>query len=65
MDVAERVLERLQRIEALDRGQAGKDVLLVELRELVGEAETWAKAEGDRRARDAVEKLRREAEGMR
>jgi hypothetical protein len=65
MDAAERVLERLERIEALDRRRAGRDLLLVELRRLVGEAEAWAKVEGDRRAREAVEKLRREAEGMR
>jgi hypothetical protein len=65
VDVSERVLERLERIEALDRGRAPTEVMLAELRLLVGEAEAWARAEGDRRARAAVEKLREEAEGMR
>jgi hypothetical protein len=32
--------------------------LLDELRELVGEAEAWARLEGDERARDAVGRLR-------
>ena len=49
----------------MDRGHAGVPALLSELRQLVGEAEAWARAEGDRRACEAVEKLREEAEGMR
>ncbi|MFZ1878674.1 MAG: hypothetical protein WAU41_00795 [Gaiellaceae bacterium] len=69
MDEATRVLARLERIEALDRGRAGSAVLLDELRALVGEAEAWARLEGDARARGAAraaaEKLRGEAEGMR
>jgi hypothetical protein len=69
MDEATRVLRRLQRIEALDRGRAGSAVLLGELRALIGEAEAWARLEGDERARGAVrtaaEKLRGGAEGMR
>jgi hypothetical protein len=32
---------------------------------LVGEAEAWARLEGDQRAQAAVDKLRKEAEGMR
>ena len=40
-------------------------VLLDELRALVPEAEAWARAEGDARARIAATKLREEAEGMR
>jgi hypothetical protein len=69
MDEATRVLRRLERIEALDRGRAESAVLLGELRALVGEAEAWARLEGDERARGAAraaaEKLRGEAEGMR
>jgi hypothetical protein len=65
MDAIEQVLERLARIEALDRGRAGVPALLEELRELVGEAEAWARLEGDRRAREAADKLRREVAGMR
>ena len=65
VDVVDRVLTRLERIESLERGQAGKPVLLEELRMLVGEAEAWAREEGDERACGAVEKLRKEAEGMR
>jgi hypothetical protein len=38
--------------------------LLAELRALVPEAEAWARAEGDERAREAAQKLAREAEGM-
>jgi hypothetical protein len=69
MDEADRVLARLERIEALDRGRVEPAVVLTELRALVGEAEAWARAEGDARARVAArataEKLRGEAEGMR
>jgi hypothetical protein len=64
MDAAERVLRRLDRIETLDREQAGAPLLLDELRQLVVEAEEWARAEGDARAREAVQKLRTGAEGM-
>lgn len=56
-DVATRVLGRLERIRTLDRMDAPAGVLLDELRELVLEAEAWARAEGDRRAREAVEEL--------
>jgi hypothetical protein len=68
IDEATRVLERLERIEALDRGRVGPAVLLGELRALVGEAEAWARLEGDERAkgaaRAAAEKLRGKAAGM-
>lgn len=63
MDDTTRVLQRLARIEAL-RASAPAAAVLDELRRLVPEAEAWAKAEGDRRAQAAVQKLRREAEGM-
>jgi hypothetical protein len=67
--VADQLLERLERIDELRRsptsdGDAG-GALLGELRALVGDAEAWARAEGDGRARAAVEKLREKAEGMR
>ncbi len=69
MDEVNRVLARLERIEALDRGRVGPAVLLPELRALVGEAEAWARVEGDARAkgaaRAAAEKLRGKAAGMR
>jgi hypothetical protein len=81
MDEAERVLMRLQRIEALRArtavsgpagGAAGRGSgaaplrdILAELQALVPEAEAWARSEGDVRARAAATKLREEAEGMR
>jgi hypothetical protein len=65
MDAIDQVLKRLARIEALDRRAVGAPALLEELRQLVGEAEAWARLEGDRRAREAVEKLREETGGMR
>ena len=60
MDEAARVLERLRRIGTLERAPATAPLLLNELRELVREAEAWARLEGDVRARSAVEKLRKE-----
>ena len=70
MDETNRVLARLRRIEELERAQSfgrahRRSVLLDELRALVPEAEAWARAEGDARARVAATKLREEAEGMR
>ena len=65
MDVVDQVLRRLERIDELERGRAGRPELLEELRQLVGEAEAWARAEGDERARQAVEELRVRREGMR
>lgn len=47
MDEARRVLERLARIEELERSDAPTEQVLDELRELVREAETWARLEGD------------------
>jgi hypothetical protein len=64
MDDTDRVLQRLARIERL-RATATPASLLDELRQLVPEAEAWARAEGDGRARAAAQKLREEAEGMR
>jgi len=70
MDDADRVLQRLRRIEELREGaelqeEARSGALLDELRALVPEAEAWARSEGDARARVAATKLREEAEGMR
>jgi hypothetical protein len=45
MDEARTVLARLARIEALEREHAPAGALLDELRELVVEAEAWARAE--------------------
>ncbi len=58
MDEAEKVLERLGRIRELDEGRAAPALLLGELRELVSEAEAWARVEGDARARAAALELR-------
>jgi hypothetical protein len=59
MEEARRVLKRLARIEELEREQVPAGELLGELRELVREAEAWARAErqGDRAIR-AVERCR-------
>jgi hypothetical protein len=45
MEEARRVLERLARIEALERAGAAAPELLDELRALVTEAEAWTRAE--------------------
>jgi hypothetical protein len=52
------VLERLERIEMLDRAGARPPELLRELRALLAEAEAWSKAEGGEAGQDAVERLR-------
>jgi hypothetical protein len=54
MEEAHAVLERLGRIDALERAGASPQELLAELRELVREAEAWAAREGDDRAELAV-----------
>lgn len=58
MDEARAVLERLERIEALDRAGAGREALLAELRGLLEEAEVWSSVEGGDAGEDAVERLR-------
>jgi hypothetical protein len=45
MDEARAVLRRLSRIEALERQGAAPGSLLVEVHELLAEAEAWAAAE--------------------
>jgi hypothetical protein len=56
MDEARVLMERLDRIDTLEREGAPAPTLLAELRELVREAEAWARLEGDERARRAVER---------
>jgi hypothetical protein len=56
MDEARAVLGRLERIEALERRGASPAELLDELRELVHEAEVWARRERDDDALAAVER---------
>jgi hypothetical protein len=64
MEEARRVLARLERIEALDRERADPGDLLREVRALLGEAETWARAERSvpDEALDAVERCRKMVE---
>jgi hypothetical protein len=57
MDEARAVLARLERIEALERSGAPARAVLDELRELVQEAEAWARRERDPRADAAVATL--------
>lgn len=47
MDEARRVLNRLDRIEALKAAGAARGALLGELRALLREGEAWAAAEGE------------------
>ncbi len=52
------MIERLTRIEELDRGAADPAELLEELRRLLHEAEAWARAEGGDAGGAAIERLR-------
>jgi hypothetical protein len=58
MDEASAVLQRLERIERLDRESASVHELLEELRELLAEAEAWSRMEGGEDGARAVERLR-------
>jgi hypothetical protein len=58
VDEARAVLERLERIEALDRRGAARPELLAELRALLVEAEAWSKTEGGEAGECAVDGLR-------
>jgi hypothetical protein len=58
VDDGTRTLQRLERIERLDREGAPARQLLDELRALVGEAEAWAAGEGDARALRAARQCR-------
>ena len=57
VDQARAVIDRLERIEALRRGDAPAGVLLGEVRSLLAEAEAWAEA--DRPGERALEALER------
>jgi hypothetical protein len=58
MEESRAVLERLERIEALDRAGADRPELLTELRALLDEADAWSRAEGGDAGECAVERLR-------
>ena len=58
MEASRAVLERLARIEALDRAGARPSVLVDELRALLVVAETWACQEGGDAGAGAVADLR-------
>ena len=60
MDEARAVLERLRRIELLEREGAATPHLLAELRTLLVEAEAWVRAEGG-----GTERAERALEGCR
>ena len=67
MEEARAVLERIRRIDALQRERAGAAALLAEVEQLVVEARGWLDAEGGSdeaaaalgRARGAVERTRK------
>lgn len=59
MDESKAILDRLRRIEALDRAGAPPNEVIEELRALVVEAQAWSRAEGGDDAKRAVEDLRR------
>ena len=59
MEEAQNVLERLRRIDALQREQAPAAALLAEVRELVTEAEAWLELEpAGARTKTALERCR-------
>jgi hypothetical protein len=47
MDEARAIIDRLERIEVLEREGATAQALLAEVRELLREGEAWIRAEGD------------------
>jgi len=58
VEAARAILERLERIEALDRRGAPPAEILAELSTLVTEAEAWSRAEGSEEGERAVDDLR-------
>jgi hypothetical protein len=60
VEEALKVMDRLARIEALDRDGCAADVLLGEVRALLHEAEAWVRAEpgGTERAAEALDRSR-------
>ena len=62
MDESAAVLERLERIEALDRAGAEPVEIVAELRALLHEATSWSRAEGGEAGERAVDRLRHAVE---
>ena len=59
MDEARQVVERLRRIEELERRRASSEELLAELRKLVRDGEAWLRAEHEpAAAAEALERCR-------
>jgi len=58
MEESRAVLERLERIDALDRARAEPGEIVAELRALIEEAEAWSKREGGDAGQRAVDGLR-------
>ncbi|HEX2427452.1 MAG TPA: hypothetical protein VHI53_05960 [Gaiellaceae bacterium] len=58
MDESSAILERLERIEALDSAGAPASDLVEELRALLVDAEAWSRKEGGDAAAEAVADLR-------
>jgi hypothetical protein len=58
MEEAAKIIERLERIEAMRREAAGPTELLEELRCLLHDAEAWSRVEGDEASGIAVDRLR-------
>jgi hypothetical protein len=59
MEEARRVLARLDRIEALQRGGASTGAVLEQVRALLAEAESWIRAEPPGEAHAAQEAVER------
>jgi hypothetical protein len=64
MEEARVVLERLERIQALERDAAPAETMLGEVRLLLAEAEAWVAAEpgGTRRAEQALDRCQKALE---
>jgi hypothetical protein len=58
VDESSAILERLERIEALDRAGAPASDLVEELRALLIDAETWSRTEGGDAVIEAVADIR-------
>lgn len=58
MEEARRVIQRLERIDALERSTADPAELLAEVRGLLHDAEAWVRVEGGDAADEAVARLR-------
>jgi hypothetical protein len=58
MDEARKVMDRLARIESLERDGCAAEILLDEVRALLHEAEDWVRAEpgGTERAAEALDR---------